>query len=158
MVTMAAEMQSFYTPTAPTQISSHASPAVDDLIGKYSFTMSSCSVATVSDPRLKQRRNILQRFADRVRLEYYRYEVTYGIYPMTPGEKLVANTFVIVVLSLLLWASLFYFPSLLYRKLSRLIWLLTGHSGDEMSAVWSFFESGVHTLSSSLSAGGALNS
>ena len=79
-------------------------------------------------------RNIVHRPIDRVRLEYYRYEVTYGVYTLTPWEKAVANAFVAVVLSLLIWTTLFYFPPLLYRKLSRLIWLLTGHSGEEM--VW----------------------
>jgi hypothetical protein len=70
-----------------------------------------------------------------VRLEYYRYEVTFGLYVMTPSEKLVTNTFVIVILTLLLWALLLYFPSLLYQKLGRLVWLLTGHSGEEVGAV-----------------------
>lgn len=82
----------------------------------------------------KTRRNMFQRATDRVRLEYYRYEVTFGLYVMTPGEKLVANTFVLVFLGLLLWASLVYFPALLYQKLSRLVWLLTGQSGEEMGA------------------------
>jgi hypothetical protein len=44
----------------------------------------------------------------------------------------VANTFVVVVLSLLFWALVLYFPSLLYHKLSRLVWLLTGHSSQEV--------------------------
>lgn len=148
---MASETQSFYTSTSAAQISSHASPAVDEFISKYS-TMTNSSVVSVSDPSRKKGRNVLQRFMDRVRLEYYRYEVTYGIYPMTPGEKAVANTFVVVVLSLLLWTALFYFPSLLYRKLSRLIWLLTGHSGEEMSVVWTAFDTHGDAMSSASSA------
>lgn len=98
-------------------------------------TISTTTISSFSKP--PQSRNILQRSIDRIRLEYYRYEVTYGIYTLTPGEKAVANAFVGVVLLLLIWTTLFYFPPLLYRKLSRLIWLLTGHSGEEMrSAVW----------------------
>ncbi|KAI9367100.1 hypothetical protein BJX61DRAFT_351227 [Aspergillus egyptiacus] len=128
---MATEMQSFYTPATSTHLSSHAPAAVDELINKYSSTMSS---ATYSSGTGKSRRNIFQRALDRVRLEYYRYEVTFGLYVMTPAEKLVANTFVIVVLSLLFWALLVYFPALLYQKLSRLVWLLTGESGEEMGA------------------------
>lgn len=127
---MTTEMQSFYTPTTSTHIS-HAPAAVDELISKYSSSMST-STSTV--PR-NQSRNPFQRLVDRVRLEYYRYEVTFGLYVMTPSEKLVANTFVFVVLSLLLWALLLYFPQLLYQKLTRLVWLLTGHSGEEVSAV-----------------------
>ncbi|KAJ5102136.1 hypothetical protein NUU61_004358 [Penicillium alfredii] len=125
---MTAEMQSFYTPSTSTHIS-HAPTAVDELINKYSSTMASTSTSR------SQRRNPFQRFFDRVRLEYYRYEVTFGLYVMTPSEKLVANAFVIVVLSLLFWALLLYFPPLLYQKISRLVWLLTGHSGQEVGTV-----------------------
>lgn len=127
---MTSEMQSFYTPSTSNHIS-HAPTAVDELISKYSS-----SIHTSSSPKTRnQRRNPFQRFVDRVRLEYYRYEVTFGIYVMTPSEKLVANTFVIVVLTLLLWALLLYFPQLLYQKLTRLVWLLTGNIGDEVGAV-----------------------
>ena len=61
----------------------------------------------------------IKRLVDRARLEYYRYEVTYGIYVLTPGEKSVANTFVVVFLSLLVWALFLYLPSLLSRNLAR---------------------------------------
>lgn len=127
------EMQSFYTPSTSTHISSHAPAAVDELINKYSSTMSTSTNSSTATPH--PRPNALRRLADRIQLEYYRYEVTFGIYVLTPGEKLAANTFVMVVMSLLLWALLLYFPSLLYQKLSRLVWLLTGHSGEEMGAV-----------------------
>ncbi|PYI02781.1 hypothetical protein BO78DRAFT_214058 [Aspergillus sclerotiicarbonarius CBS 121057] len=144
---MATEMQSFYTPTT-THISSHAPAAVDELINKYSSTMTTSTSPGASHFSMKNsRRNILQRFADRILLEYYRYEVTFGLYVMTPGEKLVANTFVMVVLSLLFWALLVYFPALLYQKLSRLVWLLTGHSGEEMSAALGILDSHVNSIS-----------
>ena len=35
---------------------------------------------------------------DAVKLEYYRYEVTYGLYMMTPIEKIVANVVIVVLL------------------------------------------------------------
>lgn len=129
---MTTEMRSFYTPSTTNHLASHAPAGVEELISKYSSmatSTASASAPTASSmpsSRMLRRRNIIQRFADRVRLEYYRYEVTFGIYVMTPGEKLVANSFIVVVLSLLLWALLLYFPSLLYHKLSRLVWLLTG--------------------------------
>ena len=107
---------------------------------------SSASVSTMSPPSShipKTRRNPLQRATDRVRLEYYRYEVTFGLYVMTPGEKLVTNSFVIVVFSLLFWALLLYFPPLLYQKLSRLVWLLTGHD-SEMGQVLGIFDPHLH--------------
>ncbi|KAF9892493.1 hypothetical protein FE257_001602 [Aspergillus nanangensis] len=149
---MATEMQTCYTPSTSTRISSHAPAAVDELINRYSSSMSTSGSSGPSHMSMKNpRRNVLQRAADRVRLEYYRYEVTFGLYVMTPGEKLVANSFVMVVLSLLFWALLLYFPSLLYQKLTRLVWLLTGHSSEEMGAALGFLESHVGSVGSSLS-------
>ncbi|KAJ5811557.1 hypothetical protein N7474_007858 [Penicillium riverlandense] len=124
-------MQSFYTSPTSTHIS-HG-PAVDELRTKYSSTI---KPSARSHTHKIQRPGPIRRAIDRVRLEYYRYEVTFGLYVMTPSEKLVTNTFVIVVLTLLLWALLLYFPSLLYQKLSRLVWLLTGTSGEEVGAAW----------------------
>jgi hypothetical protein len=137
---MATEIQSFYTPATTTHtISSHAPAAVDELISKYSSTMSTAtSFGNHTLPKTRQ--NVFQRATDRVRLEYYRYEVTFGLYVMTPGEKLVANTFVLVVLALLFWASLVYFPALLYHKLSRLVWLLTGQSSEEVGAAFGILD------------------
>lgn len=123
------EMPSFYTPS--TSHTSHASVAVDDLLSKCS-SMAPSSSSSSSSPSSPSKAGFLRRSTDRVWLEYYRYEVTFGLYVMTPVEKLAANMFVIVVLSMLLWALLLYCPSLLYQKLSRLLWLLTGHSGEEM--------------------------
>ncbi|KAF7596702.1 hypothetical protein BBP40_000130 [Aspergillus hancockii] len=149
---MATEIQSFYTPSTSTRISSHAPAAVDELISRYSSTMSASTNSispSASHLMMKNpRRNVLQRFADRVRLEYYRYEVTFGLYVMTPAEKLVANSFVMIVLSLLFWGLLLYFPTLLYQKLIRLAWLLTGHSREEMGAALGFLETHVGSMSS----------
>ena len=68
-------------------------------------------------------------------MEYYRYEVTFGLYVMTSGEKVVVNALVIVFMSLLLWGLLQYFPSLLYRKVIGMLWLLTGHSDQKVGMV-----------------------
>ncbi|KAL2371351.1 hypothetical protein, variant [Blastomyces gilchristii SLH14081] len=74
--------------------------------------------------------SLLKRLTNRLQLAYYRYEVTYGIYVMTPGEKFVANTFLLVFISLLVYGLFLYFPPLLYQKLSRLAWILTGAGMD----------------------------
>ncbi|EED12826.1 conserved hypothetical protein [Talaromyces stipitatus ATCC 10500] len=116
---MATEVRSFYTPSTTAHVSQ---PIVDELMMSHGRT-----------------RNLVQRCIDHIRLQYYRYEVTFGVYVMTPGEKFVANTFVLVFLSLLIWASLLYFPQLLFRKIGRLVWLLTGHSED-VAALFGIFE------------------
>ena len=69
-----------------------------------------------------------------LRVEYYRYEVTFGLYVMTATEKIVANTFVITSLLLLCWALWLYFPSLIYRKFIHVVWILTGHAGENKDA------------------------
>ncbi|KAL1998835.1 hypothetical protein VTN02DRAFT_5503 [Thermoascus thermophilus] len=145
---MATEMHSFYTPSATPHISSHSPQFMDELISKCSSTMSTSS--SPSPTPVHPRKGPIQRLVDRVRLEYYRYEVTFGVYVMTPGEKFVANTFVIVFLSLLIWALLLYFPSLLYQKLSRLVWLLTGHNSEEMGAVLGVIDTGLHVATSAV--------
>jgi hypothetical protein len=147
---MATEMQTFYTPAASAHISTHVPAAVDELISKYSSTMANAASPASNHTHGKGRRNILHRATDRVRLEYYRYEVTFGLYVMTPGEKLVANSFVFVVLSLLFWALLVYFPALLYQKLSRLVWLLTGQSGEEVGAAFGILDTQVASVTHSV--------
>ncbi|CAI7648886.1 unnamed protein product [Penicillium pancosmium] len=124
-MTTTTEIQTCYTSTTNT---SHGPTAMDELLTRYSSSMTN-----VSNTLCKKSRSPFQRVVDRVRLEYYRYEVTFGLYVMTSTEKCVANTFVLVVLSLLLWALLLYFPILLFHKLTRAVWLVTGHS-DEASA------------------------
>lgn len=140
---MASEMPSFYTASASSHVSGSArSPAiVDKLVNKYSSSMSP-STSTSPSARFAaypKSSTIIQRCIDRVRLGYYRYQVTFGVYVMTPGERFVANAFVLVSLSLLIWALLLYFPQLLFRKIGRLVWLLTGHS-DDVAARLGVFE------------------
>ncbi|KAJ5980824.1 hypothetical protein N7481_008122 [Penicillium waksmanii] len=125
-MTTTAEIHTCYTST--TTNVSHAPTAMDELHIRYSSSMTNAS-----NTLRKKSRSPFQRVVDRVRLEYYRYEVTFGLYVMTPTEKCVANTFVLVVFSLLLWALLLYFPILLFHKLTRAVWLVTGHS-DEANA------------------------
>lgn len=128
---MTADMRAFYTPSTSSHMSSqcqqHSQPLVDELISKYSSSMAAANNATAAS--YGKHRSLALRLVDRLRLVYYRYEVTFGVYVMSPGEKFVANTFVVLFLSLLIWASLLCLPHLLFSKIGRLIWLLTGHSG-----------------------------
>lgn len=87
--------------------------------------------------------SIVDRFVKQIQLMYYRYEVTFSTYVMTPGEKFVLNTIVLVLLSLLTWATFFYLPRFVSRAASRLAWLYAGPgngfrlvSMDNTTAVW----------------------
>lgn len=83
---------------------------------------------------LRNHHKMIQQCIHFLKLEYYRYEVTLGLYVMTPTEKIVANTFVVTSLLLICWALLLYFPSLIYRKFIHVVWILTGHAGENKDA------------------------
>lgn len=55
---------------------------------------------------------------ERIELAKYRYEVTFGLYVMTPYEKLVVNMIVLFLLALLTVTLFVYFP----RACARLSW------------------------------------
>ena len=100
-------------------------------ISRDGFTMKSNMRNTALQ---KQYHNMIQQCMHFLRVEYYRYEVTFGLYVMTATEKIVANTFVITSLLLLCWALWLYFPSLIFRKFIHFVWLLTGHEGGRKNA------------------------
>lgn len=66
---------------------------------------------------------------------HYQYEVTFGLYVLTPTEKLVLNTIVLSLLSLLLLAAWSYLPALAGRVLARFVWLYTGVVLEEKKPV-----------------------
>jgi serine palmitoyltransferase small subunit len=70
---------------------------------------------------------------------YYQYEVTFSPYVLTPGEKFVLNTIVVVLLTLLFVGMTTYLPKLVARAAVRLFWLYTG-ANDKITvnntAIW----------------------
>ena len=81
-----------------------------------------------SDLKSSQREapSLLSRVSGQIQLMYYQYEVTFSAYVLTPGEKFVMNTIVLIFLSLLMMGTVFYLPRFLTRVASRLVWLYTG--------------------------------
>lgn len=104
----------YYTLSAHDIKPSHA-PAVDQFIKKHAPITHASNI--VLRPR---QRNIFQKCTESIQLEYYRYEVTFGLYVLTPNEKLAANTFVSIVICLLVWALL-HVPSWLYTSYSKAV-------------------------------------
>ena len=68
------------------------------------------SAPAVTRLTMNSHRTAFHQLTSRVCLEYYRYEISFGLYVMTFYEKLMVNSFAIVVLSLLIWELLCYFP------------------------------------------------
>ncbi|EXJ94351.1 hypothetical protein A1O1_02745 [Capronia coronata CBS 617.96] len=61
-----------------------------------------------------------------LRLRYYQYEVTFGVYVMTPTEKLVFNTIVLTIFTALFYALFWGFQPFVVNALCRLIYYMTG--------------------------------
>ncbi|KAK2808008.1 hypothetical protein FQN50_005090 [Emmonsiellopsis sp. PD_5] len=107
-----------------------SSPLPPDMASDYPYA------PPINDPPPpdKRRPNVFRRIRNRVCLAYYRYEVTYGVYVMTAEEKIVANSFVAICLALLVWGLCWVFPALVFEKVKRLLWLLTGMDGGHGAA------------------------
>ena len=61
-----------------------------------------------------------------IRLKYYQYEVTFGLYMMTTGEKIVVNTIVAIIISALLYGFIFHLKPFLGNTFCRLLYYITG--------------------------------
>ena len=77
-----------------------------------------------SSQRLKP--SIFSRIVTRLQLMYYQYEVTFSAYVLTPGEKLILNTVVVLLISLLMLGIFSYLPQFILRVSERLFWLYYG--------------------------------
>ena len=78
----------------------------------------------------REKASFLDSILDPIRLMYYQYEVTFSTYVMTPSEKFVMNTVVLLFLSLLSIGVVTYLPQFLFRVCSRLLWLYKGADRD----------------------------
>lgn len=61
-----------------------------------------------------------------LRLKYYQYEVTYGLYVMTFEEKVIINTIVVCVLSALMYGLFFGLQPFILRSLCQIVWYTNG--------------------------------
>lgn len=75
---------------------------------------------------LKPRMIIPTKLSNYVRLRYYQYEVTFGVYMMTPTEKMVFNSIIMFVLMALLYAMSWGLQAFIINSLCRLIYYLVG--------------------------------
>lgn len=94
----------------------------------YSSKMSLVSLfnSESSASRLRSRIGVPDKVTNYFRLKYYQYEVTFGLYVMTPMEKLVLNTIVGTIIALLLYGILFGLQPFLVRTVCRMIWYISG--------------------------------
>lgn len=103
-----------------------------------SSTMSALNMLNSSSvSRLRKSIAVPAKFDNFVRLRYYQYEVTFGLYVMEPMEKLIFNTIVLGIFATLLFGLYFGLQSFLVRSICKLLWYLTGsHEGVEDLCTW----------------------
>ena len=77
-------------------------------------------------PPRKPRLSTTQRVADNVRKRYYQYEVTFALYMMTPGEKMVFNTLVLAVFGLLAYGLYRGLEGFVINSVCQLVYYSTG--------------------------------
>jgi hypothetical protein len=82
-------------------------------------------LAASQSPR-QLRLSLSAKLANELRLRYYRYEVTFGLYVMTAGEKLVLNGIVLSIFFAVLYGLYVGLRPFLIHLICRLVYYLTG--------------------------------
>ena len=84
----------------------------------------------------KPRVSIPSKMSNYVRLRYYQYEVTFGLYMLTPREKLILNTILLTILSAITYALYWGFEDFVIRTVCSMFYLMTGSgsAADDLCA------------------------
>lgn len=85
-----------------------------------------------------------------LRRKKYQYEVTFGLYMLTPNEKMVLNSLLFITTSLVLLAAVFYFPSHVSEVSSRVFYYSTGTFLSQASLPLNSVKDRVATINSAI--------
>ena len=77
--------------------------------------------AHMKPPRPEQ--TTMSRIQQKLSLIYYQYEVTSPAYVLTPGEKLVMNTIVLLIIGFIAMGVCSYILPLLLNAVCKLFWV-----------------------------------
>lgn len=69
------------------------------------------------------------KLSNYVRLRYYQYEITFGLYMMEPIERVVLNLILLGIVSAILFAMYWGLEPFVVRSVCRLVWYVTGLGG-----------------------------
>ncbi|EXJ55584.1 hypothetical protein A1O7_08512 [Cladophialophora yegresii CBS 114405] len=78
----------------------------------------------------KPRVSVPAKVSNYLRLRYYRYEVTFGLYVMTPTEKVVFNSIVLCAFCALLYALFYGIEPFVVNSFCRVLYYATGSTSD----------------------------
>ncbi|KAE9373927.1 hypothetical protein N431DRAFT_233615 [Stipitochalara longipes BDJ] len=88
---------------------------------------------------MRRKQSLFSTMMGKLELMYYQYEVTFSPYVLTPGEKFVLNTIVVVLLTLLFLGIATYLPKLVATVAARLFRFYVG-ANDKLTvnttAIW----------------------
>ena len=90
-------------------------------------------------PPMRRKQSLFSTMLGKIELMYYQYEVTFSPYVLTPGEKFVLNTIVVVFLALLFVGMAAYLPKLVARAAVRLLGFHTGANDNiavNTTSIW----------------------
>jgi hypothetical protein len=106
-----------------------------------------------TQPKRREKASVLENLVYQVHLIYYRYEVTFSAYVLTPGEKIVLNSIVLFLFGLIFTGIVSYLPPLLTRGLVNILWLRAGHKEQIViprnTTIWNEMPIGVHSTGKS---------
>jgi hypothetical protein len=106
-----------------------------------------------TQPTRREKASVLEKLVYQVHLMYYRYEVTFSAYVLTPGEKIVLNSIVLFLFGLVFTGIVSYIPPLITRGLVNILWLRTGHEEPIViprnTTIWNEMPIGVHSTGES---------
>ena len=88
--------------------------------------MSSSYLASNQSGRVSRGRSLSRRISNTLRLRYYQYEVTFGLYMMDAAEKLVLNVLFLVILAVLAWGVCIGLAPFIVHTFCRLLYYATG--------------------------------
>jgi len=74
-------------------------------------------------PHHPRRRSFVSSLVEHTKIAYYKYEVTFPLYAMSPGEKFAFNSSMLIFLSLLIFTAVTYLPPLILITSRQLLWL-----------------------------------
>ncbi|KIW34008.1 uncharacterized protein PV07_00810 [Cladophialophora immunda] len=112
----------FIDSAPPNSANYFSSPMAMAAIQLLATTSSSSSHDSLRKPLV----SMPVKLSNYIRLRYYQYEVTFGLYVMTPAEKLVFNSAILVAFVALLYALFWGFQPFIVNTLCRLIYYITG--------------------------------
>ena len=85
------------------------------------------TLSRLSDPRRRKPRvSVSTKLSNYVRLRYYQYEVTFGLYMLNGTEKLALNTIFLVVASALLYGLYWGLQPFVVRLVCSIVYHITG--------------------------------